>query len=916
MALQSPIQRGPMAKAYDPHAFEAAVYDWWERGGYFRPETQAALGQADPAAKPFVISMPPPNVTGQLHTGHALTAAMEDLMVRHHRLRGRPTLWVPGTDHAGIATQSVVERLLKAQGQTRHDLGREAFVERVWDYKAEFGDIINRQHRRLGVSCDWTRERFTLDDGLSRAVAECFVRLYDEGLIYRGLYLVNWDCQLQSVVSDIEVEYHETTGTLYTFRYPLEGGGFIPVATSRPETILGDTAVAVHPDDPRYADVVGRTALVPMLDRPIPVIADPYVDIAFGTGALKVTPGHDPNDYQLGFKHGLAQVNILHPDGTLNDAAGPYAGLDRLVARQRIWADMEAAGLVVETKPLVHAVGHSQRSGTVVEPMLSTQWFVKMAPLAEAAMAAVGRGEVRFVPERFTKEFEHWMTNIRDWVISRQLWWGHRIPVWYGPDGAPFAGRDETEARARAAAHYGAAAADLTLTQDGDVLDTWFSSGLWPFSTLGWPDDTDDLRRWYPTTVLETGYDILFFWVARMVMMGLKLTGRAPFEVVYLHGLVRDATGRKMSKSLGNARDPLELIDDYGCDALRFTLATGSTPGVDMKLTDERLVDGRNFANKLWNVGRFIQGVLGDGFAPRPLEEVAARPDLALADRWILSRAAEVTESATRLFDAYQFGEAGRQLYEFAWHELADWYLEAAKVRLYGADAAAADATRQVVWHAFDRALVLLHPFMPYVTEVIWGHLPQPPDAPPALIVGRWPAAGARDAAAEADFALVQAIVRGIRNVRAEHDVEPSHKVAATVHAGRHAAMLAAQAAEIVSLARIDPARFEVVAPLAGDGGDGATPGDAPGGGAHATVVAAEGVTVRLPMAGLVDAAKERERLAAELAQAEADVARLGAVLANDAFVARAPAAVVERERDRLAEAEARAAALRGRVAG
>ncbi|MCC7019132.1 MAG: valine--tRNA ligase [Ardenticatenales bacterium] len=910
----SPIHRGPMAKAYDPHAFEAAVYDWWEQSGYFRPEAQEALGQTEPDAKPFVISMPPPNVTGQLHTGHALTASMEDLMVRHHRLRGRPTLWVPGTDHAGIATQSVVERVLSQNGETRQSLGREAFVEMVWDYKAEFGDIINRQHRRLGVSCDWTRERFTLDEGLSRAVAECFVRLYDDGLIYRGLYLVNWDCQLQSVVSDIEVEYHETTGTLYTFTYPLEGGGSIPVATSRPETILGDTAVAVHPDDPRYAAVIGRTALVPMLDRPIPVIADPYVDIAFGTGALKVTPGHDPNDYVLGQKHALEQINILNPDGTLNGNAGPYAGLDRLEARKRIWADMDAAGLVVGTKPLQHAVGHSQRSGTIVEPMLSTQWFVKMGPLAEAAIASVNRGDVQFVPERFTKEFHHWMENIRDWVISRQLWWGHRIPVWYGLDGTAFAGRDETEARARASAHYGTAGSDIVLTQDSDVLDTWFSSGLWPFSTLGWPDETDDLKKWYPTTVLETGYDILFFWVARMVMMGLAMTGKAPFEVVYLHGLVRDASGRKMSKSLGNARDPLELIDQFGCDALRFTLATGSTPGVDMKLTDERLTDSRNFANKLWNVGRFIQGILGQDasgadFTPLPLGNLETRwSELSLADRWILSRASDVTVSVTRLFDAYQFGEAGRQLYEFTWHELADWYLEAAKVRLYGGDDGAAAATRQVIWHVFDRALTLLHPFMPYVTEVIWGHLPHPADSAPALMISRWPTHGARDEAAEADFGLVQAIVKGIRNVRAEHDVEPGHKVAATIQAGKHAAMLATQAAEIVGLARIDPAQLVIGAGWDVDG-TAAEPAEA-----HATVVAAEGVTVWLPMAGLVDADKERERLTAELAQAEADVARLTAMLANASFVERAPEAVVRRERERLAEAEGRVGALTGRV--
>jgi len=897
-----PADRGPMDKAYDPAAYEDALYAWWEASGFFRPETQAAMGQAEPGAAPFVISMPPPNVTGQLHTGHALTAAIEDLLIRYHRLRGAPTLWVPGTDHAGIATQSVVERQLAAEGTDRHAMGREAFVARVWAFKEASGGRITEQHRRLGVSADWTRERFTLDEGLSRAVVECFLRLHGKGLVYRGTYLVNWDCALQSVISDIEVEYREVAGTLYVFRYPLEGGGHLPVATTRPETILGDTAVAVHPEDERYAAYVGRTALVPMLGRPIPVIADPYVDRAFGTGALKVTPGHDPNDYELGRKHGLAEINILEPDGRLNEHAGPYAGLDRLEARRRLWADMAAAGLVIEEKPHVHAVGHSQRSHTVVEPRLSTQWFVRMEPLAEPAMAAVRAGRTRFVPERFEKEFFHWMEGIRDWVISRQLWWGHRIPVWYGPDGEAFAAADAAEAAAAARAHYGR---DVDLAQDEDVLDTWFSSGLWPFSTLGWPDDTEDLRRYYPTSVLETGYDILFFWVARMMTMGLELTGDVPFRTVYLHGLVRDAEGRKMSKSLGNAVDPLDIVASHGTDALRFTLATGSTPGVDMKLTDERLDGARNFANKLWNVGRFIQGVLGDGFAPAGVAALEARwAELELADRWILSRLARATESATRLLDGWQLGEAGRQLYEFAWHELADWYVEAAKARLYGEDPAAAETARQVLHAAFERTLTLLHPFMPFVTEAIWGHLPRAAGAGPALIVGRWPAPSRTDEAAEATFDLLIELVRGIRNARAEYDVAPGRRIAATVAAGERAGALRGQAPLLAALARLDPEALVV----------GASP--APPAEAHATIVAGEGATAWLPLAGMVDLARERERLAAELAAAEADVARLRGVLANEGFVARAPAAVVERERERLAEAEGRASALAEKVAG
>jgi valyl-tRNA synthetase len=726
-----------MDKTYDPSAHEGRLYDWWESEGFFKPERQIELGQADADAPPFVISMPPPNVTGQLHTGHALTAAMEDLMVRYNRMRGVPTLWVPGTDHAGIATQSVMERRLADEGITREELGREAFVDRVWAWKETYGGRITEQHRRLGVSVDWDRERFTLDEGLSRAVTEAFLRLYERGLIYRGTYLVNWDPELQSVISDIEVEHKDVAGTLYTFRYPLEGGGFLPVATTRPETILGDTAVAVHPEDDRYTDFVGRTALVPMLDRPIPVIADAYVDREFGTGALKITPGHDPNDYEIGKAHGLAEVNILAPDGTLNDNAGPYSGMGRLEARGQLWSDIAEAGLTVSEQEHVHSVAHSQRSHGVVEPMLSTQWFVKMEPLAGPAIDAVRDGRVRIVPERFTKEYFHWMENIRDWVISRQLWWGHRIPVWYGPDGHAFAAHGESDALAQAREHYGE---DAALEQDEDVLDTWFSSALWPFSTLGWPEETQDLRHYYPTSILETGYDILFFWVARMIFMGLEMTGRVPFHTVYLHGLVRDADGRKMSKSLGNALDPLGLIDTYGCDALRFTMVTGSTPGVDMKLTDERLEGSRNFGNKLWNVGRFILGNLDDDFQQVPLGELEAQWDeLSLPDRWILSRCNRLTAKVTRLFDAHQYGEAGRQLYDFLWSEMADWYVEASKVRLYGDDAAAAETARQILVGVFKRSLTLLHPVMPFVTEALWQNMPRGADAAPALTGSRRP---------------------------------------------------------------------------------------------------------------------------------------------------------------------------------
>ncbi len=654
----APARAGEMPKAYRPADHEERLYEWWAAQGFFKPETQVALGQAPPDARPFVISMPPPNVTGALHMGHALTAAVEDLLIRYHRLRGRPTLWVPGADHAGIATQNVVERQLAEEGISRHEIGRDAFVERVWEWKRKYGDRITRQERRLGVSADWDRERFTLDEGLKRAVAEAFVRLYDRGLIYRGTYLVNWCPRCQTVISDIEVDHDEVEGRLYTFRYPLKGGGDIPVATTRPETILGDTAVAIHPEDPRAEDLAGRTALVPILQRPIPVISDPYVDREFGTGALKITPGHDPNDYEIGKRHGLAEINVLAPDGSMNDEAGPYAGLDRTEARRRLWADMKAEGLVMGEAAYTHSVGHCQRCRTVVEPLLSTQWFVRMAPLAEPAMAAVRDGRVRIVPPRFTKEFFHWMENIRDWVISRQLWWGHRIPIWYSPDGEAVAAHDEKEAAAKARERDGQ---DVELTRDPDVLDTWFSSALWPFSTLGWPADTEDLARFYPTDVMETGYDILFFWVARMIMMGEAMTGTAPFHTVYLHGMVRDGKGRKMSKSLGNVMDPLEIIESDGCDALRFSLLTGSTPGTDMKLSRDRVEAGRNFANKLWNIGRFVLGNLGPDFVPRALEDIEADGDaLSLADRWILSRHHRASADATPLISTYNTNPTNR----------------------------------------------------------------------------------------------------------------------------------------------------------------------------------------------------------------------------------------------------------------
>ncbi|MBX3011702.1 MAG: valine--tRNA ligase [Caldilineaceae bacterium] len=901
-----------MPKAYDHTQVEEELYRWWEEHNFFRPEQQLALGLADAQAESFVISMPPPNVTGALHLGHAITSSVEDMLIRYYRMRGRPTLWVPGTDHAGIATQNVVERMLDKQGITRHDLGRERFVEEVWGWKAEYHGRITAQQKRMGISCDWHRERFTLDEGLSAAVLDAFITLYKEGLIYRGKRLVNWCPRCQSAISDLEVEYEEEPGTLYTFRYPLkDGAGYLEVSTTRPETILGDTAVAVHPEDERYQHLVGKTALVPMLNREIPIIADSYVDPQFGTGALKVTPGHDPNDYEIGLRHNLPMINIMNIDATLNKEAGAYAGLDRFVARQQLWADMKAQGLVVREEQRPHQVGHCQRCHTIVEPLLSEQWWVKMQPLAAPAIAAVRNGDIKIVPERFERVYYHWMENIRDWCISRQLWWGHRIPVWYGPDGHTFAAHNEEEALAQARAHYGKTVA---LEQDPDVLDTWFSSGLWPFSTLGWPAKTQDLETFYPTTVLETGYDIIFFWVARMIMMGLKFTGKVPFEVVYLHGLVRDEQGRKMSKSLGNALDPLDLIAQYGSDALRFTLLTGSTPGNDMKLSVTRIEANRNFANKIWNAARFVLTNLADQQLPLALGNtdydmryaLPAPAQLALADRWILSRLQATQEAVTRLADSWQLGEAGRQLYEFMWNEYCDWYIEAAKVRLYDGTPAEAQATRQVLAYVLEQSLRLLHPYLPFLTETIWQNLPAlggtGAAGPRALIAIQWPQlAEHADAAADDAFGRVQEIVRAIRNARAEYDVEAARRIAAQISAGEQAGVLRENQSLLLTLARLDGNALHIAPEVA-----------APD---KAVTLAVGGVTVYLPLAGLVDLAAERARLQKELDGLDGQLRKIDGLLNNPGFVNKAAANVVERERNRQRELQEKHTQLTERLA-
>ncbi|GAQ82275.1 valyl-tRNA synthetase [Klebsormidium nitens] len=914
-ALAGSSEDGPGTPAELPKNFdftaEERLYSWWSTNGYFKPN------ESDNSQKPFVMSMPPPNVTGALHMGHAMFVTLQDIMARYHRMRGRPVLWLPGTDHAGIATQLVVEKMLAAEGVKRTDLGRDEFVRRVWDWKAKYGGTICNQLRRLGASCDWSRERFTLDDKLSEAVAEAFLRLHDKGLVYRGSYMVNWSPHLQTAVSDLEVEYSEEPGKLFYFRYPIAGGGpddYLPVATTRPETVLGDTAVAVHPEDERYTKFVGRNAVVPMSGgREIPVIADEYVDREFGTGALKITPGHDPNDYAIGQKVGLPIINIMNKDGSLNENAGKYQGMDRFAVRKQLWADMEAEGLAIKAEPYTLRVPRSQRGGEVVEPLVSKQWFVRMDPLAKPALKAVETGEIKILPERFEKIYNFWLENIRDWCISRQLWWGHRIPVYYvrGSDERDFVvAKSEAGAYEKAREKYGA---DVQLEQDPDVLDTWFSSGLWPFSTLGWPnEESPDLLRYYPTQVLETGHDILFFWVARMIMMGIEFTGKAPFETVYLHGLVRDAQGRKMSKSIGNVIDPLDSIAEYGTDALRFTLAVGTTPGQDVNLSPEKLTSNKAFTNKLWNAGKFILQNLQNISDPSERAALSTvrfdTPEslagLSLAERWAITKLHVLIDHSTRCYEGFDFGGVGRATYDFFWSDFADWYIEASKTRLYQtADQQAAVASREVLVYIFDKVLKLLHPFMPFVTEELWQALPHDGRA---LIAAPWPATGLpQDGAAVAQFETLQALVRSIRNARSEYNVEPGKRIPAIIVARQleTRGFLSEEATVLTSLTKVDPdgLEFTDVAP-AGDSGE------------FVQLVISEGLEAFLPMAGLVDMEKELERLKKQAAQLEGTVTSLTQRLSSPKFVEKAPAAVVQEARDKKTEAEEKLALLKSRL--
>jgi len=880
-------ERADMPRAYVPSEAEAAMYTLWEQGGYFTPVVPP---EGPDRPRPFCMIMPPPNVTGELHMGHALTLAIEDAFTRWHRMKGEVTLWLPGTDHAGIATQIVVERELALEGLTRHDLGRERFLERVWQYVNRVRNRIYEQMIRLGASCDWTRRRFTMDDIPQLAVRTTFKRLYDDGLIYRGTRIINWCPRCMTALSDLEVEYEETQGYLYHIKYPVidasgrETGRYIEMATTRPETIVGDTAVAVNPDDPRYAGLRGARLRLPIIGRELPLIADEAVEKEFGTGAVKVTPGHDPTDWEIGQRHGLPIVNVMNPDATMNENAGPYVGLDRYEARKRIVADFEALGLLVKVEPYTYSVGHCDRCNAVVEPLVSPQWFVKMAPLAAPAIAAVKEGRIRIVPERFVRVYLNWMENIRDWCISRQLWWGHRIPVWYCDScGAEIVEIETPSACPRCGA--------TALRQDEDVLDTWFSSALWTHSTLGWPHETPDLRYFYPTTLMETGWDILFFWVARMIMLGLYNMGEVPFRDVYLHGMVRDERGQKMSKTRGNGVDPLVLVEEYGADATRLALIANTAPGNDLKWSREKIERAQHFCNKLWNAARFVLTRL-DGRVPAPLETID-RTALQLEDRWILSRLHGVAAEANQFITEFNLAEAARRLDDFVWDEFCDWYIEAAKVRLQAGDA----SPLPVLAHVLDLTLRLLHPFVPFVTEAIWQNARDllPGASSPALIAAPYPTGdpGWRDEKAEAAMGALIAAVRAVRNIRVERKIDPARYLEAYIETPRERlrAALTARAATIEALARARP--LHVVAP-----------GDAPTHGVARAVL--DLATVVVPLADVVDLGAARAQLRKDLQATSAQVERLERQLNNETFLSRAPAHVVDKLRNDLAIARQR----------
>ncbi|HEX5827693.1 MAG TPA: valine--tRNA ligase [Candidatus Limnocylindrales bacterium] len=908
--MSQPQPPETLAKAYVPAEFEHAVYERWLAADVFAPD--GAGSTADWDLPPFVLIQPPPNVTGSLHLGHAQRTTVEDLMTRHARMLGRPALFLPGLDHASIAAQFVLDRILAAEGESRATLGRERYLERMATFIAATREVILAQQRRVGGSCDWSRTRFTMDEVSAKAVREAFYRLYQRGLAYRAEALVNWCPGCRTSVSDLEVIPTPESGTIWRIRYHLldEATGrptadTVTVATTRPETILGDTAVAVHPDDPRYAALVGRTLRIPFVDRDVPVIADPVVDMAFGTGAVKITPAHDHDDNETGRRHGLPMPTILDDAAHVANTGTRYDGMERYEARRAILEDLAALGDLEGEAPHEMVIGRCQRSNDVVEPRLKTQWFVKTGPLAEAALEATRSGRTRILPERFEKVWEHWMTNIRDWNVSRQLWWGHRIPAWYCPDG------HETVTPEPDGPAACAQCGRPELTRDPDIFDTWFSSGLWPFSTLGWPDDTEDLRRFYPGTVMETGYDILFFWVARMMMLGIELAGDAPFETVYLSGLVRDPYGQKMSKTKGNTVDPLATIDELGADALRFALVHGTTPGQDQRFGTAKVENARNFANKLWNATRFV---LGARPASIPADAERRLPDasrMGPADRWVLSRAAATTAAVDRAMAELNFGEVTRLLYDAIWNEYCDWGLELAKVRL--ADETLSDAEREATWwalvDALDTYLRLLHPVMPFITETLWGALPHRESDPSLLIVARWPGVGERDVKAEAEVGALVELVRAVRNARADARLEPAAWLPLGVYvepALGHS--LEALRPAIERLARARPLRRHLTREdLHGTAGA--------GGGGLAVIAGPTEAIVGTGTADPAAAEADRTRLEKELADAERLLDAARARLANESFVAKAPPAVVEGARTREAELADQVDRLRDRLA-
>lgn len=874
------MEQKTLSTKYDHTSVEEGRYKWWVEGKYFE-------AKGDPEKEPYTIVIPPPNVTGKLHLGHAWDTTLQDILTRAKRMQGYDVLWLPGMDHAGIATQAKVEAKLREEGVSRYDLGREKFLEKAWEWKGEYAAHIRSQWEKIGLGLDYSRERFTLDEGLSDAVREVFVTLYKKGLIYRGEYIINWDPQTRTALSDIEVIYKDIQGAFYHLQYPLsDGTGFLEIATTRPETMLGDTAVAVHPKDERYQHLIGKTLILPIVGREIPIIADEYVDMDFGSGAVKITPAHDPNDFEVGNRHNLARILVMNEDGTMNDKAGKYEGMDRFACRKQIVQDLQEQGVLIKIEEMTHSVGHSERSGAVVEPYLSTQWFVKMQPLAEKAISLQQEEEkVTFVPDRFEKTYLHWMENIRDWCISRQLWWGHRIPAWYHKEtGEVYVSATPPE--------------DIeNWEQDSDVLDTWFSSALWPFSTLGWPDrDAIDFKRYYPTNVLVTGYDIIFFWVSRMIFQGLEFTEKRPFADVYIHGLVRDAEGRKMSKSLGNGVDPMEVIEKYGADSLRYFLSTAGSPGQDVRYSIEKVESTWNFINKIWNASRFVLMNLDE----IKYEEIDLTGTMNVADKWILTRLNETIESVTRNIDKYELGEVGRSLYNFIWDDFCDWYIEMAKLPLYGEDEAAKKTTRSVLAYVLESTMKLLHPFMPFVTEEIWQALPHEGES---IIVSKWPEVreNLSDEQAAEDMQILTEIIRTVRNIRAEVNTPLSKKIQLFLKV-KDETLLASLKKNSAYIERFcNPSDLILETDI-----------QAP---EKAMTAVVTGVELFLPLEGLINIEEEVERLQKEVKKFDAEVERVQKKLGNAGFVKKAPAHVIEEERKKEQDYVEKREVVRARLA-